>query len=133
MEGRYGPGCANERDLFHGASADAVDYICKTNVDFQRGKNDTPYGKGAYFYLSSKNADMISTPDDRGHKFIFMAKVLVGKVCVGKSAFEQPPPITPGDPRSPRYDTCVEDCSNPATFVVFDKSQFYPEYIIEFQ
>lgn len=31
------------------------------------------------------------------------------------------------------YDSCVNNSTNPSIFVIFEKQQIYPEYLIEYQ
>lgn len=42
------------------------------------------------------------------------------------------PPNIPGEGHR-RYDSCVDKTSNPSIFVVFDRNQCYPEYLIAYQ
>lgn len=42
------------------------------------------------------------------------------------------PPNIPGEGHR-RYDSCVDNTTNPSIFVVFDRNQCYPEYLIAYQ
>ena len=83
---------AVEKFLFHGTSHDVVDAICFQNFDFRVcGKNETRYGKGAYFSKYASYSHVYSTADSKGHYYMFLAKVLVGKyVAVGNFFFKKP-------------------------------------------
>jgi hypothetical protein len=63
---------------------------------------------------------------------MFLARVLVGDYTTGKNMFRKPPPVDPSQPFGRCYDSCVNDPSNPSIFVIFNNSQCYPEYIIEY-
>ncbi|XP_061178108.1 uncharacterized protein LOC133186799 [Saccostrea echinata] len=66
------------------------------------------------------------------HK-MFMAKVLVGRFTGGSSTYRKPPPLDPvNDPYGKCYDSCVDNIHNPKVFVIFDSSQAYPDYLIEY-
>lgn len=60
---------------------------------------------------------------------MFVALVLVGEFIRGSSTYLRPPQKTP---KEGFYDSCVDNPSNPAIFVIFEKYQIYPEYIIEY-
>lgn len=62
---------------------------------------------------------------------MFVARVLVGDYVKGNAAYVRPP--EKGADKLWFYDSCVDDEFNPSVFVVFDKHQIYPEYIIEYE
>ena len=70
-----------------------------------------------------------STPNGKGEKHIYQAKVLVGNSCLGQNGLKEPPYIngTSGQ----RYDS-VHDSAK-SMFVVFHDAQAYPEYLITFR
>lgn len=61
---------------------------------------------------------------------MFLARVLVGDFVKGRSSYLSPP----AKPTSPResYDSCVDIEHNPSIYVIFDKYQVYPEYVLEY-
>lgn len=61
---------------------------------------------------------------------MFVAQVLVGKFVQGDSEYLRPPP-TPNN-RNRLYDSCVDNPENPSIFVIFEKLQIYPAYILEY-
>lgn len=67
-----------------------------------------------------------------GKRFVFMAKVLVGRYAQGRPDYKQPPLLDCGFPVGKHYDSCVDDSDNPSIFVTFDSDQFYPLYLIEY-
>ena len=63
---------------------------------------------------------------------MFLARVLVGRWCLGDRNYKKPPPM-PSDSSGRLYDSCTDNVHNPTIFVVFDHSQSYPDYIIEYR
>nr|XP_034299146.1 protein mono-ADP-ribosyltransferase PARP12-like [Crassostrea gigas] len=123
-------GRLDERTLFHGTdSYDTCYGICTNSFDFRlSGKNATVYGKGSYFAASAKYSHNYT----RGPvHLMFQAKVLIGRYTKGSGDMTCPPNI-PGEGHR-RYDSCVDKTSNPSIFVVFDRNQCYPEYLIAYQ
>ena len=61
---------------------------------------------------------------------LYMAKVLVGNYVRGCQGMKAPP--FKEDPNNPgvRYDSVVNDPSNPSIYVIFQDNQCYPEYLI---
>lgn len=54
---------------------------------------------------------------------MFVARVLVGDFIEGNMMYNSPPV---------HYDSCVDSRLNPSVFVIFQKDQIYPEYVIEY-
>lgn len=65
-----------------------------------------------------------------GMKMMFMALVLVGEFTKGSSSMVRPPQKKYKE--GIYYDSCVDKDQNPSIFVIFEKYQIYPEYIIEY-
>lgn len=61
---------------------------------------------------------------------MFVARVLVGDYVKGNAAYVRPPAKSAN--KLCLYDSCVDDEFNPSVFVVFEKHQIYPEYIIQY-
>ena len=66
-----------------------------------------------------------------GCRFMYLARVLVGKYCRGKAGMIVPPPKDPSRPEI-LYESVVDNPANPSIFVVFSDAQCYPEYLITF-
>ena len=64
---------------------------------------------------------------------MFLASVLCGRFTKGDKHFRKPPPLNTSDPNGPAYNSCVDNVNNPSMFVIFDYSQCYPEYLIEYK
>ncbi|XP_021490789.1 zinc finger CCCH-type antiviral protein 1 [Meriones unguiculatus] len=113
----------NEMRLFHATCRIHVDYICKNNFEWiLHGNQDCKYGKGNYFakeaIYSHKNCSY-----EARNIVMFVARVLVGDVIEGNMTYSSPPAL---------YDSCVDTRMNPSIFVIFQKEQIYPEYVIEY-
>ncbi|XP_074863598.1 protein mono-ADP-ribosyltransferase PARP12-like [Carettochelys insculpta] len=118
----------SERFLFHGTSKKHIDAICQQNFDWRIcGLHGTAYGKGSYFARDASYSDNYSKTDTN-IKTMFLARVLVGDFTLGSSSYLRPP----AKDNNNFYDSCVNSLSNPSIFVIFEKHQIYPEYLIEY-
>lgn len=135
LEIKHGPGCANEKDLFHGTIPKLLDTICKQNLDFRLAgeRVGALLGFGSYFARDAKYSDLYASPDANRNKYMFLVKVLCGKWITGNGTFKRPPPIDPEDSSSDLYDCCVDNVDNPKIFCVFDQNQYYPSYLIKYK
>jgi len=131
-----------EQNLFHGTpDEETVRCVCHQNFDPRmHGRHATSYGKGAYFSISAEYSNDYAQPQtcldsskNSGRRFMFFARVLVGKSTRGKSKFQRPPPVDPSCAHGALYDSCVDSISHPKIFVIFDNNQCYPEYLIEYE
>uniref|UniRef100_A0A8C2UG59 Poly(ADP-ribose) polymerase family member 12 n=1 Tax=Coturnix japonica TaxID=93934 RepID=A0A8C2UG59_COTJA len=121
-------GKTDERFLFHGTSKKHIDAICHQNFDWRIcGLNGTVYGKGSYFARDASYSDAYCR-EGSSTKTMFQARVLVGEFTVGRSSYVRPPLKD----NQNFYDSCVNSSSNPSIFVIFEKQQVYPEYLIEY-
>ncbi|KFP28052.1 Poly [ADP-ribose] polymerase 12, partial [Colius striatus] len=118
----------DERFLFHGTSRKYIDAICQQNFDWRIcGLHGTVYGKGSYFARDASYSDYYCG-EDSNTKTMFLARVLVGEFTLGRSSYVRPPLKD----NQHFYDSCVNNSSNPSIFVIFEKQQIYPEYLIEY-
>ena len=131
---RYRPlESANEKQLFHGTSKHSVGAICKQNFDWRVPiKNGKDYGRGIYFAKNASDSKYYAKPSEHHHRYMFLARVLVGTYTAGARSYCRPPPKYYVDPESDLYDSCVNNVKNPTVFVIFDNDQCYPEYIIKY-
>ncbi|XP_054487221.2 protein mono-ADP-ribosyltransferase PARP12 isoform X1 [Agelaius phoeniceus] len=129
MQKSNGGKAADERFLFHGTSKKDIDAICQQNFDWRIcGLHGTVYGKGSYFARDASYSDNYCGADSNT-KTMFLARVLVGEFTLGSSHYVRPPMKD----NQKFYDSCVNNSSNPSIFVIFEKQQIYPEYLIEYQ
>ena len=131
MEDTYGKGCINERSLFHGTTPSSLDVISDQNLDPRLAGNRTGtiLGKGTYFAVNASYSDGYAKPDDAGHKYMFLCKVLAGNSCQGKHDYTRPPPQFEG---GPLFDSCYNNELDPSIYCIYHDSQYYPEYLIDY-
>ncbi|NXH17465.1 PAR12 polymerase, partial [Bucco capensis] len=128
MQKSNGGKAVDERFLFHGTSKKYIDAICQQNFDWRIcGLHGTVYGKGSYFARDASYSDNYCK-EDSYTKTMFLARVLVGEFTPGDPSYVRPPLKE----NQKFYDSCVNNSSNPSIFVIFEKQQIYPEYLIEY-
>ncbi|XP_076083742.1 uncharacterized protein LOC143054613 [Mytilus galloprovincialis] len=123
-----------ERHLFHGTDSLETCYgICTNNFDFRTsGRNATMYGQGSYFAVHAEYSHSYTKANTSSdNRIMFRSKVLVGQYTKGNPSLRRPPEI-PGQFHK-LYDSCVDDVQSPQIFVVFDRNQCYPEYLIMYK
>ncbi|XP_022087972.1 uncharacterized protein LOC110977823 isoform X2 [Acanthaster planci] len=124
------------KQLFHGTISEKhATTICNQNFDWRLcGSNvGTLYGKGSYFARDAKFAHSYTRADELDQRYMFVVQVLVGTYSAGKSEYTRPPPRDPSKPLGDLYDSCVNDTSDPTIYVIFEKPQVYPEYLIKYK
>ncbi|KAJ3596697.1 hypothetical protein NHX12_003101 [Muraenolepis orangiensis] len=133
LKEKNGGAAVSERHLFHGTEDTLLDPICEQNFDWRMcGVHGTSYGKGSYFArdASYSNKYARARRGPRGPRTVmFVAHVLVGEFTTGSSSYVRPPSQSTG---RGLYDSCVDNIMDPSIFVVFEKHQIYPEYIIDY-
>ena len=90
----------------------------------------TAIGRGVYFARDAQYSVGYAA-GGVGGRYMYLARVLVGQYCVGKSSMIVPPPKNPSKPEI-LFDSVVDQIGNPSMFVVFFDNQCYPEYLITF-
>ena len=88
------------------------------------------YLLGSYFAKDASYSDRYAKAKRSLNKMMFVALVLVGDYCRGRNRFVRPPEKTVNS--RTLFDSCVDSETNPKIFVVFEKQQIYPEYIIDY-
>lgn len=83
---------------------------------------------GSYFAKNAKYSDNYTSKT--GVKSMFVCRVLVGDYAEGQPEDVKPP--RKASRTDVRYDSCVDDKENPQVFVIFEKNQVYPEYLIHY-
>ncbi|XP_026218431.1 WWE and TCCD_inducible_PARP_like domain-containing protein isoform X3 [Anabas testudineus] len=120
-----------EKQLFHGTDSKYVDAICSANFDWRIcGTHGTAFGKGSYFARDAKYSHNY-TDSDSHIKSMFVSRVLVGDFTKGSPDYRRPPSKDGGDVHF--FDSCVDDVIEPSIFVVFEKHQIYPEYLLQYK
>ncbi|KAK1888404.1 Protein mono-ADP-ribosyltransferase PARP12 [Dissostichus eleginoides] len=130
MKMRNGGKTVNEQYLFHGTEESLIEAICEQNFDWRMcGVHGTAYGKGSYFARDASYSHRYATLKSKPNNIMFVALVLIGEYTKGSGSYVRPPAKGSG---KDLYDSCVDSKSDPSIFVVFEKQQIYPEYIIDY-
>lgn len=130
MKERNGGKSVNEKYLFHGTDESLIEAICEQNFDWRMcGVHGTAYGKGSYFARDASYSDRYARAKGSLNKIMFVALILVGEYTRGSSSYVRPP--AKGNSRT-FYDSCVDRVSDPSIYVIFEKQQIYPEYVIDY-
>ncbi|KAM4748713.1 protein mono-ADP-ribosyltransferase PARP12-like [Rhinophrynus dorsalis] len=131
MKKKNGGKDVDERQLFHGTSDKLTDAICQQNLDWRIcGLHGSMYGKGSYFARDASYSHTYSTQSFSQVRAMFLARVLVGDFTAGNSSYLRPPAKQLSS--SGLYDSCVDVVLNPSIFIIFEKHQIYPEYLIKY-
>ncbi|XP_041365103.1 protein mono-ADP-ribosyltransferase PARP11-like [Gigantopelta aegis] len=64
-------------------------------------------------------------------KLMLCARVLCGRMAAGNNCMLRPP-LDPGDLKQRPFNSAVDNPINPSVFVIFESSQTYPEYVLEY-
>ncbi|KFP47150.1 Poly [ADP-ribose] polymerase 12, partial [Cathartes aura] len=116
--------------LFHGMSPSHMPAICEQNFDWRIcGTHGTMYGKGSYFARDASYSHQYC-PSSTDHYGMFVAQVLVGDFVQGSQVYLCPP-TRPGISNR-LLDSYIDNQKNPSIFVIFEKHQIYPAYILEY-
>ncbi|RXM37027.1 Poly [ADP-ribose] polymerase 12 [Acipenser ruthenus] len=130
MKMRSGGSSVDERFLFHGTDKAIVDTICEENFDWRIcGVHGTLYGNGSYFARDAKYSHHYT--GSSSSRAMFVTRVLVGDFVQGDPEYLRPP--SRDGTTSNFYDSCVDNPHDPSIFVVFEKDQVYPEYLIQYR
>ncbi len=90
------------------------------------------YGNGTYFAVDPNySAQGYSKPDTKGHKRMYLVRVLVGDFTQGKPGLPVPPAKSSSS--ADLFNSVTDNMTNPTMFVIFNDVQAYPEYLITFQ
>ncbi|KAJ1166173.1 hypothetical protein NDU88_006582 [Pleurodeles waltl] len=120
-----------EKKLFHGTDTYHVDTICHENFDWRMYEGRTTiYGKGSYFSRDASYSHQYCQSSS-SRKSMFLARVLVGDYIKGLERYTRPP-SKPSNQRM-AYDSCVDNEYDPSIFVIFEKLQVYPDYVLEYK
>lgn len=84
---------------------------------------------GSYFARDARYSHNYT--GDTDERAMFISRVLVGDFTIGSSDYRRPPSKDGGGINF--YDSCVDDVMDPSIYVVFEKQQIYPEYLIQYK
>jgi len=131
---------ANEFYLFHGTKPSAVKAICDDDFELRMagGNAGTLYGPGLYFAESSSKSDEYADDDKEGIFAGLYAMILCRVTCGNMHYTDEVRPNVQS-----LVDSCIRDKTHQSIlgdrekcrgtyreFIVFDKDQAYPEYVI---
>ncbi|KAF7667404.1 hypothetical protein LDENG_00063480 [Lucifuga dentata] len=130
MKLRNGGKPVNQQYVFHGTDESLIEAICEQNFDWRvSGVHGTLYGRGSYFARDASYSNKYVKARKGMNKIMFVALILVGEYTKGNVRYVRPP--AKGTSNN-LYDSCVDSETNPSIFVIFEKQQIYPEYLIEY-
>ncbi|CAL8385501.1 unnamed protein product [Boreogadus saida] len=140
MTKRNGGHNVAERKLFHGTDSKFINAICCSNFDWQIcGTHGTSYGNGSYFARDASYSHNF-TRNASTVRSMFVSRVLVGHHTLGAAGDVRPPSKDGGEPlnsgalsRRTFYDSCANNIRSPSIFVVFDRPQIYPEFLLTYK
>ncbi|KAM6946135.1 protein mono-ADP-ribosyltransferase PARP12-like [Aplochiton taeniatus] len=100
-----------------------------TDIQFKAGKHSYVLSfKGSYFARDAVYSHAYAKSQTTRKK-MFVALVLVGEFVKGNRSYRKPPAKGTSNIR---YDSCVDREARPSIFVVFEKQQICPEYVIDY-
>lgn len=125
----------NEKLLFHGVEPQVVETICEENIDCRALEEDraAQFGKGAYFTEEAALSNLYCRQDSESFRYMFLCEVLVGSYAKGEPTLLRPPLRSDSEAKKQRYDSCVDNVTKPAIFVLFASDQYYPTFLIKFK
>jgi poly [ADP-ribose] polymerase 10/14/15 len=127
-----------EMELFHVAGQNALEHIISNGFDRSfvdaEVKMEKDYGTGLYFAKNSGYLLRYTSADPYNqHRKMLLCKVLLGLWTKGEKDIPEPPIINPAVSKVDRYDSTVDNSSDPSIFVsCFRDDMVYPAYIITY-
>ncbi|XP_032071638.1 protein mono-ADP-ribosyltransferase PARP9 isoform X2 [Thamnophis elegans] len=117
--------------LYHHVPAQYCSLVCKTG--FQKtysSSQDQKYGTGIYFKKNPRKliADTREKCEMDHLICVFEAEVVTGSYTRGNRSYVAPPLINTSSMKL--YDSVVDDIHNPEIFVIFNKEQALPLYLL---
>ncbi|KAK3094771.1 hypothetical protein FSP39_006012 [Pinctada imbricata] len=134
--GNLPPNTDPEKELWHGTPENIIVsinyYGFNRSYCSQNTKQEAWYGNGVYFASDASYSarDWVSQKAAGGKKYMYLVKVLTGDPVVGQKGMRVLPP-KPGL-HGVIYDSAVDYIKSPMEYVIFNDTQAYPEYCIEF-
>ena len=81
------------------------------------------YGDGIYFARDAEYSHRYASPDENGVHTVLLCKIAIGRTCKGIKGMQKP---------ELDCHSAVNDLYNPTIYVIFDKDQIIPLWIIEY-
>ncbi|CAF3583212.1 unnamed protein product [Rotaria sp. Silwood1] len=111
----------DERLLFHGCSSESADKIVQECFNRAFAGANVMYGQGVYFHEHSKYSHSYAKASTSNERTMFLARVLIGKTCLGNSSMKVPPKS---------FDTTTD---GGYIFVIYHDAGAYGEYLITYR
>ena len=88
------------------------------------------FGLGVYFATSASYSHKFASPDQNGHRKMFLAEVITGQYTKGSQGMKVPPHI---QGTTDCHDSVVDDVKSPSMYVVFKDASVYPLYVLTYK
>ncbi|CAF2758721.1 unnamed protein product, partial [Rotaria sp. Silwood2] len=111
----------DERLLFHGCSSTSANKIVQECFNRAFAGLNVAYGQGVYFHEHAKYSNCYAKLDTSNERTMFLARVLIGKTCIGHSSMKVPPE---------GFDTTTDGGH---IFVIYHDAGAYGEYLITYR
>uniref|UniRef100_A0A803TAU2 PARP n=1 Tax=Anolis carolinensis TaxID=28377 RepID=A0A803TAU2_ANOCA len=119
--------------LYHHVPAQYCSLVCKTGFQktySSQGKSHIKYGAGIYFNKNPRS--LVTTTKEKcemDHLIcLFEAEVVTGSYTRGSRSYVAPPSLSASSMKL--YDSVVDNIHNPEIFVIFNREQALPLYLI---
>eukprot|EP00039_Didymoeca_costata_P007564 m.101228 g.101228 ORF g.101228 m.101228 type:complete len:1595 (+) comp13736_c2_seq2:1510-6294(+) len=124
----------NEVYLFHGTKPDVAAVIVETGFEEKVASLSGMYGAGIYFADQANKSDQYTTADRNGHHHMFLSRVTMGGYP-GVNSTGNGKRITPliNNSKIHRYTSTHGTNGMHHEYIVFEKDQAYPEYLITYK
>ena len=86
-----------------------------------------------YFALNASYSHRYAKPDVNDQHHMYYTQVLTGEYTVGDSSMLAPPAKNPQVDANVLFDSTVDSTSNPTIFVVYQDTQNYPAYVVNYK
>ncbi|XP_042301492.1 protein mono-ADP-ribosyltransferase PARP9 [Sceloporus undulatus] len=116
--------------LYHCVPAQYCSLVCKTGFQKTYSSQDQKYGAGIYFNKNPRS--LVATTKEKcemDHLIcLFEAEVVTGSYTRGSRSYVAPPSLSASSMKL--YDSVVDDIHNPEIFVIFNREQALPLYLL---
>ena len=121
--------------MWHGTKPELLDTIAQRGFDERVGALSGMFGAGVYFADMCSKSDQYCTPNRDQSFFLFLSRAMFGAVFDTRKPMPQtrrPPEMLRIKGRSHDSIVYVPGGKHYSEYIVYDKAQTYPEYLIEF-
>nr|XP_060631301.1 protein mono-ADP-ribosyltransferase PARP9 isoform X1 [Anolis sagrei ordinatus] len=116
--------------LYHHVPAQYCSLVCKTGFQKTYSSQDQKYGAGIYFNKNPRS--LVTTTKEKcemDHLIcLFEAEVVTGSYTRGSRSYVAPPSLSASSMKL--YDSVVDNIHNPEIFVIFNREQALPLYLL---